>query len=136
MVRLGIDCDFATEVKPHTPFGQAPFFRHGSLSIGQSGAISRSVKNHWRLHLLNRVVVPSKKGNDRAATPICCAYTVVRVWVKKFAWTRRYISKIGGLSGGSDADFAMSEMLLCEADDMLAILSAAKYRNGNTVSVS
>jgi hypothetical protein len=43
-----------------------------------------------------------------------------------------YIAKIGGLSGGSDADFAMSEMLLCEADDILAILAGAKYRNGNT----
>eukprot|EP00038_Savillea_parva_P009537 m.184162 g.184162 ORF g.184162 m.184162 type:complete len:255 (+) comp16052_c0_seq1:41-805(+) len=84
MVRLGIDCDFETAVKPHTPFGQAPFLTHGPLKIGQSGAISR------------------------------------------------YIAKIGGLSGGSDADFAMSEMLLCETDDILAILSAAKYRLGNT----
>eukprot|EP00037_Helgoeca_nana_P014353 m.133974 g.133974 ORF g.133974 m.133974 type:complete len:256 (+) comp22512_c0_seq1:119-886(+) len=84
MVRLGVDCDFATEIKQHTPFGQAPFLTHGPLKIGQSGAISR------------------------------------------------YIAKIGGLSGGSDADFAMSEMLLCEADDILAILAGAKYRNGNT----
>jgi len=82
--RLGIDADFATEIKPHTPFGQAPFLTHGSLSIGQSGAINR------------------------------------------------YIAKVGGLSGGSDVDFAMSEMLLCEGDDITALLSAAKYRNGNT----
>ena len=39
----------------------------------------------------------------------------------------RYIAKIGGLSGGSDADFVTSEMLLCEADDIAAILTKAKY---------
>jgi hypothetical protein len=30
------------------------------------------------------------------------------------------------MSGGSDADFVTSEMLLCEADDIAAILSKAK----------
>lgn len=73
------------DVKPQTPFGQAPFLVHGNIKIGQTGAITR------------------------------------------------YISRIGGLQGRTDEDFARSEMLLCEYEDIYNQFRKCKYNSGDKV---
>jgi len=39
----------------------------------------------------------------------------------------RYIAKIGGLSGSNDAEFAKSEMLLSEFDDLMNAMTKCMY---------
>ena len=43
---------------------------------------------------------------------------------------QRYIAKLGGLNGKDDAEYAKSEMLLCEAEDLFSGMAKCMYTPG------
>ncbi len=94
-------------LKPATPFGQLPFLEHGHIKLGQSMAIARYT------------CVLLKSEPDSL---LLTAGVFIPI---------RYLGRLAGLQGDTNEDFAMSEQLIEEQNDIYNVLAKANYSPGD-----